>query len=745
MERPSLTECAGRRNRELAGEAQSRSYDEEVAESRHLTIALIAFSTALAAQWRTPPAGIRPARAGSSVSILPGGRVIAPLGEQYRTGAEPAALAASASGKSIVTVNLGPERPSLTVLEHDKSWSLRNLPTEVPGYDANTGANAWRTVAAGVAFSGEHSVYVAEGNTGRIALIDLETGERRRSIPIETGGAPSVTGDLALDAARNILYAADLANSRLVAIDTRSRQTVATIALDGVPVAFALTPNRRKIYVITARNLLNAAATARSGVSVVDIADPRSAKVETAIHADGWTDSGLAGIVATENAVFVSDSANDSIAVIDPRTNQVAAQVPIRIPGLDTLRGVLPIGMAFDSDTGWLLVAEAGINAVGVIDTRARNVLGHLGAGWFPTKVLVDRGTVYVANLKGQGTGPDPGGNHGAPGTLSSFPLPKASELPGLTRFVMESAGFTPRPGEAHPLPRGIRHVVLIVKESRSFDEVLGDITKVSNGPVMSAPPLARFGRDGYADGRRQRLSLHHIDVTPNHHAIAARWTFSDNFYAASRTNEEGRDWLTFWRHLAHSGVSFAKFGEPFDREVSDTSRVQRVIDNLQQRADLPQVLMIHLPNDRTAGALPEAGFPYEESYVADNDFALGRLLQYLSQTKWWNQMAVFVTEASAEGGIDHIDAHRTLLLCAGPWARKNRVSHTNAGFPALRKTIFGLLGLPPLDLNDASAADLGDCLTDRPDAAPFQAVSVDPRLYRPEPEALPVDARGRN
>src|SRR5690349_15167907 len=108
------------------------------------------------------------------------------------------------------------------------------------------------------------------------------------------------------------------------------------------------------------------------------------------------------------------------------------------------------------------------------------------------------------------------------------FLLPAPAALPAQSRFVLEAAGFVPRPAAPPPLPQNIRHVVLIVKEGRSFDEVLGDLPESPAG----APPLARFGRDGYVDGQRQRLSLHHLNVTPNHHAIAQRWTFSDNFYA---------------------------------------------------------------------------------------------------------------------------------------------------------------------------------------------------------------------
>ena len=228
-------------------------------------------------------------------------------------------------------------------------------------------------------------------------------------------------------------------------------------------------------------------------------------------------------------------------------------EIPIRIPSLEKFRGVLPIGLTFDADSRWLLVAEAGINAVGVIDTRTHRVLGHLPAAWFPSRIAVHQGVAYVANARGNGAGP----NHlGTPfdstalldtfrrGSVSVFPLPGAEEMERHTRTVMEANGFLPRPEAVPALPKAVRHVVLIVKENRTFDEVFGDIARAGNGPVMGAPSLARFGHDGGADGDRQRLSLHHINVTPNHHAIAQRWTFSDNFYADSDVSVDGHHWL---------------------------------------------------------------------------------------------------------------------------------------------------------------------------------------------------------
>jgi len=171
---------------------------------------------------------------------------------------------------------------------------------------------------------------------------------------------------------------------------------------------------------------------------------------------------------------------------------------------------------------------------------------------------------------------------------------------------------------------------------------------------------------------------------------------------------------------------------------IPDQYRAAQFIREIDEKyvrtgADLPQFLFVHLPNDHMAEARPEDGYPYEESFVVDNDYALGRILAYLSGTKWWPDTAVFITEDDPQGGVDHVDAHRTVLLCAGPWMKKNYVSHVNTSFPGLLKTIFSLLHLPPLNLFDASASELSDCFAAQPDPAAYRLADVDRRIFDPD------------
>ena len=852
----------------------------------------------------TAPAGTRPAlRRPGAASILPGGRIIAPLGIQYVTGPGPFGLAISPRGRTIVSANSGPERFSLTILDRVKGRRrvVRHLVAPAKKEDPE-GSNDWRSVFMGLAFDGERVLYASEGNSGRVRAINPSDGGKRRVFGTNQDGfADSFTGDLAFDPDRRLLYVIDQANFRLVIIDVTRRRVVASLRLGRLPFAIALSPDRRRAYItnigmfeykpIPGAERKNARetglpfpafgfpspesaagarrSTAKGEVEVAGLGDPNvnesnslaivnldnpSAPSVVAFVRTGLPfgmgsvgGSSPSGVAATADRIFVSNGTNDSITVIDAKTLQPIADVPIRIPGLEALRGVLPIGLAYHQPTGWLLVAEAGSNAVGVIDTKALKLIGHLPVGWFPTRILLDGDQVYVSNARGQGTGPNAVHQHDRSfattlrrGSISSFPMPAAAELPAMTERVMAANGYLPWRTQNGALvepvkpPEAIRHVVIIVKENRTFDEVFGDIRQAGDNPVAGAPALARLGSRGYADGRGARLSLQNINVTPNHHKLAGRFSFSDNFYADSDVSVDGHHWLvgsypnawtqssftasyagqkdfrlpttapgrllfaesnssvhpeeqleagTIWHHFERHGISFRNFGEGFElagneeekdeeptgsrfltnvpmpdplyrntsREypgfnmnIPDQFRATQFIGEIQKmygegKAPLPQLLFIHLPNDHMAKPRPKDGYPYESSFVADNDYALGRIIEFLSHSPWWREMAIFITEDDAQGGRDHIDAHRTVFLGVGPYFKKNYVSHVNSSFPGMLKTVLRLLRLPPLNLFDATAADLSDCFTATPDFTPYTAARIDSHLFDPAKAKVPL------
>jgi YVTN family beta-propeller protein len=154
----------------------------------------------------------------------------------------------------------------------------------------------------------------------------------------------------------------------------------------------------------------------------------------------------------------------------------------------------------------------------------------------------------------------------------------------------------------------------------------------------------------------------------------------------------------------------------------------------------LPGMLTIIIPNDHGAGERPEAGFPFRESYMADNDLAVGRIVEYLSHTPYWKNMLILITEDDAQGGVDHIDAHRSILMVVSPYVKKNHVSHTHASFGSIFKTFWNILGIPYLNQYDAGASDLGEMFTDHPDFTPYSAVPVDARIFDPQKALDPFD-----
>jgi DNA-binding beta-propeller fold protein YncE len=845
---------------------------------RIVGILILAGLAAGAADYRTPagPRQTRRTEEGPG-TILPGGRMLTPFGTQYTTGPGPFGLAVSANGQRIVTANGGPDRFSLTILETTgDQWRTRQL--AVPPQKSTADADDdWKSTFMGLAFDGEETLYASEGESGQVRAIDPATGRRlRRYNPNANGFDDSYSGDLALDSERGILYVVDQANFRVVVFDVRHHRQLASVGVGRLPYAIALSPDRKRVYVTNvgmfAYKALPGADAKRaretgiafpafgfpskesldgtvvknaSGQSIVvpglgdpnvpqsnslcaiDVEHPEQPKVIQFVRTGlpfgprSLGGSSPSGVIAVGPRVFVSNGTNDSVAVINADTLAVEKEIELRIPGLEHLRGVLPIGLGFISARNQLLVAEAGINAVGVIDLATDRFLGHIPAGWFPTRVVPHGETIYVSNAKGHGIGPNATLHAPMPqsfqlerrrGSLSRYPMPDSSRLAELSRTVLENNGFTPV-ADAASIPTEVTHVVIIVKENRTFDEVFGD--------MAGAPDLARYGRK----------------VTPNHHAMADRWAMSDNFYADSEVSVDGHHWLvgsypnewmessmmasyangrsfrltpnapgrlqvaesnssvtpedqleagTLWHHLARHGIPFRNFGEGFElpgidegvglkptggrfltnvpmpeplfentsREypgynmnIPDQFRATQFIHEMdalyaKPRRPLPRLIFIHLPEDHTTDPRPADGYPTAASYVADNDYALGRIVEYLSHTPEWRNMAIFVTEDDANGGVDHIDAHRTVMLIASPWAKRGYVAHTNSSFTGMLKTVYRILGLGPLNLFDAASADLSECFTTEPDFRPYLLLPVDKAIFDPANAREPLDPK---
>jgi hypothetical protein len=240
----------------------------------------------------------------------------------------------------------------------------------------------------------------------------------------------------------------------------------------------------------------------------------------------------------------------------------------------------------------------------------------------------------------------------------------------------------------------------------------------------------------------------------------------------------------SMWEHLARNGIRFRNYGEGFEfpgvdedqdehptgaREVVNIPMPKVLYDNTcrefpifnmhipdQYRAHwfmkdyeklflggkqrFPQFINIAICNDHGADPEPARGYPYLASWMADNDLALGRIVEFLTHTPYWKNMAIFVTEDDAGGEPDHVDAQRSVLLVISPWAKRGNVSHRHTTIVSMHRTLYQIFGLPPLNMFDALANDFSDCFTTQPDFRPYRCVPVDPHIFDPQKAVDPKD-----
>ncbi|MDR1989175.1 MAG: bifunctional YncE family protein/alkaline phosphatase family protein, partial [Acidobacteriaceae bacterium] len=558
------------------------------------------------------------------------------------------------------------------------------------------------------------------------------------------------------------------------------------------------------------------------------------------------------GAVAVgRRGVYVANATNDSITIINPETGSVDGEIALDVPGLEHLRGVLPFTIALAPDESHLYVACAGLNAVAVINLATRHVDGYMPAGWFTALVALsgDGRTLYASSAKGFGSGPNGGTNFVDPGrglhpgdimqgTLQVLSVPDASTLAAMTSQVMRNtyvAREVPAAtAAALPLANSsadgpIKHIVFVVKENRTFDQVFGQRAGVRGDAANAELGL----KIRVASSDKTRAIDEPVDVSPNHHALADAFAMSDNFYCDSDQSNTGHRWVVgvypnewtevnarsriesrlfgtapgrrnvngsaatvlpedyneagaLWEHLARHHVSFYNFGfgtempenieqqihketgnrlsvsfpiqkalfdrtsrtyPTFNTAIPDQYRIDMFEQELRDRwlsgkEPFPQLVTMVLPNDHMTDPHPADGYPFRESYFADNDLALGRLIQTLSGTPWWNDTLVIVTEDDPQGGRDHVDAHRSILMFIGPRVKKGYVSHTLASFGSVIRLIFTLLNLPPLNQFDGAATLVTDIFTDTPNVTPYHARAVDRRLFDPDVAFKPFDRR---
>jgi YVTN family beta-propeller protein len=827
------------------------------------------------------------------VATLPNGREIRPIGGWIPVAPYPFAIALKTDGSEAAIPSIGFPF-ALNIITHPDlaTAAVRRMPPSQPN-DPNI------EVHAGLAYSPDGKLlYVATGNSGKVALYNTSDWSKTAEIPLdgpsrtESGSmdyANSFAASLLLSADGKTLYALDQGNFRIAMIDVSTAgagKVIASIATGAYPFGMALSPDGARLYVTnigifeystipgakhneqlstglhfapfgfpskearegtvaegrTIPALGDENSVIGSSLWTYDVRDASQPRVTAKLHLGeriaGPQVGGSAptGVVAGADAVYVSLAHQDTVAKVSPDGAAVLGIAPLS-PFTGSkfqdahgrpLRGVMPSGLALRGNQ--LFVAESGIDAVAILNAETMQVLGHIPVGWNPTAVAVspDGKTLYVVNTKGKGTGPNGGRLHDpdAPtyvgalelGSLSVIPLTDLKDAQPLTAQVV--ANNTHAIDHRPQLPR-LKHCFLVIRENRTYDEVLGDLPNTNGDPL-----LARYGLDGWAQERSEtRPEASHLNVTPNLHALAHRFAISDNYFVDSDVSVDGHRWVvginpttfmntawtsgyggrrksdfaaaqpgrralfggsdspmpedepqfgTLWEHVAGSGLGILNYGESIEVEGADemdgsAPEGQRLFLNApllkpvfehsdrryptfnlgipdQYRVEefkrdfslrlaqgrIPALIVIRLPNDHTADPRPQDGYPYRASYVADNDLALGRIVDYLSKTSIWKDSAMLITEDDAQAGVDHVDAHRSILAVLSPWVTPGSVSHQHSSMGSITRTMDELLGLGPLNLEDALAGELDGIFASAPHLEPYNVLASDGKVFNP-------------
>jgi YVTN family beta-propeller protein len=657
----------------------------------------------------------------------------------------------------------------------------------------------------GIAFAPDgHELYASGGNQDVVYRYGWRNGHATRtdSILLAPGrGRPSgkrYPSGLALSPDGRTLYVAENLADSLAVVDLAGGKVVQQLPTGRYPYGVAVAPDGR-VYVSAWGG--NSVAVYRSGVdgTLVDSDSLVVGRHPSALLLD-----------ASGSRLFVASGSTDRVAVVDTRTRSVTARLLDASPA-GPGEGSTPNALALSHDGTRLFVAEADNNAVAVFQLGAAtsgvqsapardSLLGRIPTDWYPTAVLVRRDTLLVLSGKGHGTAPNPGGPTPlqpqstnsrdytlgqTAGTLMSLPLT------GVTPAAL--AAFSRRVAHANGWDRGARsipsyppfeHVIYVIKENRTYDQVLGDLTE--------------------ADGDTSLLFFPR-PVSPNHHALAERFGIFDRFFVNAEVSPDGHNWSTaayttdylqktvpsnYSRRgrsydyegtngggstiadipdddvnepangylcdlAARAGITFRNYGEfvvddtteeddgdrryigdkPFlrshtnerypgwDLDQTDQSRIDVWLHEFAtfvRKGTMPALEIVRLPNDHTAGA--RAGAPTPRAYMADNDLALGRMIDALSHSPFWKNTVVFVLEDDAQNGPDHVDSHRSVLLAISAYDRKG-VVHRFVNTTDVIATIGEILHLGTLSQFDYYGRPLRGVFGDRPDLVPYDAI----------------------
>ncbi|MBW2257163.1 MAG: bifunctional YncE family protein/alkaline phosphatase family protein, partial [Deltaproteobacteria bacterium] len=607
----------------------------------------------------------------------------------------------------------------------------------------------------GLAWDGDGSRLYASGSSEDLVYAFDFTGDTLSLAA--SGDVPGWPLAVAWDPDLDLVLAASAVDRDLSLLDPETLERTDVVSLWSTPYEMVVLPDRDEVLV---------SAWDSAEVLVVDLV---SRIVVDHIEV-GKNPQGMALDPAT-GQVLVLNTDHDSLSVLDPETGVVLETVPTN-PDSPDLFGSQPVEIALDAGDRRLYVPHAKENRVAVYSADTFELLGSIPTEWYPTAVALCPNCpggphLLVTTAKGTGTGPRMSGQslrRMLRGSIGRIPVPDDVELAAMTE---EAADANARPDTLHPascpddsffpVPTGpgvstpIEHVILLVRENKTYDSELGDLG-VGNGD----PDLVLFDET----------------MTPNLRALARRFTLLDNYYQLGEDSMQGHNWTVYgmtndylerlnpfsdafffqftvedvggvanppiYKHLHDHGIEVTNMGEAlgmFDMEgvldldfpgivynpsVKDEEKA-RYFASVIERGRLPAFTYLLLPNNHTVGTTP--GSPTPQSMISDNDYATGLVVEALSRSAYWESSVIFLIEDDALQGGDHVAGHRSPCLVISPWARRGHISSVQASTPSLHRTIELIFGAPPMNRFDAGATPLYDAFTTEPDVEPYVAL----------------------
>ncbi len=652
-------------------------------------------------------------------------------------------------------------------------------------------------VFLGIAFSPDgKSLYVSGGDQDVIYRFDWQGGQATLAdsiaLAVKQKGKSGTRypAGIAISRDGQTLYAAENLGDSLAVVDLAAHRVVQRLATERYPYGVVAGPDGT-VYVSAWDGWTVSAFPARTNGMLGEGTRIRVARHPSAL------------LLSTDGSrLFAASGSTDRVSVIDTRSQRVVATLSDASPAA-TGEGSTPNAMALSPDGARLFVAEADNNAVAVFDLSASTsgvsgatgsdaLAGRIPVGWYPSAVLAHGSDIIVLNGKGRGTAPNVG--HWQPGqpmpphspdytlgqingTLTILPVVRTSgaELVGLSNRVASANGWNSAQRAKNYPP--FEHVIYIIKENRTYDQVFGDLKQADGDPSLVFFPRS---------------------VSPNHHALAERFGIFDRFFVNAEVSPDGHNWSTaayvtdyaektiasnysgrgrsydyqglnrgalpdddvsepssgyLWNLADRAGITYRNYGafvneadEPpgANTRVSTTATKRALIGHTnteysgwnldipdQTRADvwlkefqefvrsgkLPAFEIMTLPNDHTSGA--RAGSPTPRAYMADNDLALGRIIEALSKSPFWKSTVVFVLEDDAQDGPDHVDSHRSPLLVISAYTR-GKILHRFANTTDVVATIEDILGLGRMSQFDHYGRPLREIWETKPDLTPY-------------------------